>query len=92
MKKNYRYRQLTCRNNGDKRSEFITGAVLADTIRGYMDTMKIENGLSGLGYTKDDVPALVRGTLPQQRLTKLAPRPQTEEDLTHLFLDSMTVY
>lgn len=41
------------------------GLILADTIRGYMDRLRIENGLAGLGFTVDDVPQLVRGTLPQ---------------------------
>lgn len=43
----------------------MTGLALADVLREYMDDMKIDNGLTALGFTKEDIPALVRGTLPQ---------------------------
>lgn len=43
----------------------FVGAILADTLREYMQMMKVENGLSALGYTASDIPALVQGTLPQ---------------------------
>lgn len=43
------------------------------------------NGLSELGYSKADLPALVKGAWPQQRLLKNAPVQVTEKDLGHLF-------
>jgi hydroxyacid-oxoacid transhydrogenase len=50
------------------------------------------NGLSAVGFTPDDVDALVKGTLPQHRVTKLSPRPAGEAELRQLFLDSMTCW
>ena len=41
------------------------GKILADVIREYMYIMKIENGLKELGFRKEDIPTLVRDTLPQ---------------------------
>ena len=41
------------------------GKILSDVVRGIMDTMKVPNGLEALGYTKDDIPGLVGGALPQ---------------------------
>lgn len=57
-----------------------------------MYDLKVENGLTALGFERSDIPALVEGTLPQERITKLAPRAQTKEDLTGLFENSMTIY
>jgi len=68
------------------------GLVLADAVREIMVTMKVDNGLNSLGYSTSDIPALVKGTLPQHRVTRLAPREQSEEDLAGLFENSMTVY
>jgi len=41
------------------------GQILADTVKEYMRIMKIENGLTELGFKKEDIPTLVQGTLPQ---------------------------
>ena len=68
------------------------GAILADVMREIMDTMKIEDGLSALGYSSEDVPALVEGALPQDRVNKLAPRYPLRDDLTKLYIDAMKAY
>ncbi|CAK1601781.1 unnamed protein product [Parnassius mnemosyne] len=75
---------------GKKRED--AGKVLSDTILMFMDRMKIENGLSAIGYTTQDIPQLVRGALPQHRLLKIAPVPQSEEDLSKILEDSLTLY
>ena len=65
------------------------GEVLANRIIEIMKRLNIPNGLSALGFTNDDIPALVKGALPQHRVLKLAPLPVTEEVLTKLFTDAM---
>lgn len=57
-----------------------------------MQRLKIPNGLSAVGYTRDDVPAMVEATLPQHRVTKLSPRPAGAAELTELFEDSLVVW
>ena len=68
------------------------GDVLADAIIDLMRKVEMPNGLAAVGYGPDDVDALVEGTLPQHRVTKLSPRPAGAEDLKQLFLDSMTLW
>lgn len=68
------------------------GKVLADTVREYMQKARIENGLKELGFNSSDIPALVEGTLPQERITKMAPRAQTKEDLAKIFENTMVSY
>jgi hydroxyacid-oxoacid transhydrogenase len=65
------------------------GKILADRITWYMQRLKMPNGLKAIGYSSSDVPALVEGTLPQHRVTKLSPRPASPDDLAALFEDAM---
>ncbi len=68
------------------------GEVLASAIVDLMRRAGIPNGLRAVGYGPDDVPALVAGTMPQHRVTKLCPRPFDEADLERLFGESMTCW
>ena len=65
------------------------GDLLASRIIEFMQRLKVPNGLSEVGYTSDDIPALVEGTLPQHRVTKLSPKPAQREDLAAMFEDAM---
>jgi hydroxyacid-oxoacid transhydrogenase len=68
------------------------GKVLADRITYFMQRLNVPNGLKALGYTTEDIPALVEGTMPQHRVTKLAPRQPSPEELARLFEDAMTAW
>jgi hydroxyacid-oxoacid transhydrogenase len=65
------------------------GKIVADCIIAFMQELEMPNGLSAVGYTRDDIPALVEGTLPQHRVTKLSPKPVGPEELSKLFEDAM---
>ena len=65
------------------------GEILADAIIELMRQVNMPNGLAAVGFESDDIPALVEGTLPQHRVTKLSPRPAEPDDLTALFQDAM---
>ncbi len=68
------------------------GEVLAERVIHFMRTLGVPNGLSAVGYGERDIPALVEGTLPQHRVTKLSPRPAEADDLADLFRASLTVW
>ncbi len=65
------------------------GAILADRILWFMQRLNVPGGLKAIGYSSADIPALVEGTLLQQRLTKLSPRPAGAEELAGIFEDAM---
>jgi hydroxyacid-oxoacid transhydrogenase len=55
-----------------------------------MRDIGIPNGIGGVGYTEDDIPDLVPGTMKQQRLLATCPRPVTEDDIADIFAKSVT--
>ena len=65
------------------------GHWLADEIRFLMEDLEVPFGLKTFGYTEDDIPSLVQGTLPQHRVTKLSPRPVDEAELVQLFYSAL---
>ena len=68
------------------------GEILADQLVQLMHDLHMPNGLRALGYGSDDIPALVQGTLPQHRVTKLSPRPAGPEELAGIFERSMSIW
>lgn len=54
-----------------------------------MRDVGLPNGIGAVGYTEADVPALVEGSLKQQRLLATSPREVHAEDLERIFLRSM---
>jgi alcohol dehydrogenase class IV len=58
-------------------------------LRQIMDDVGIPSGLAAVGYTEDDVPDLVAGSLAQQRLQALAPVSLTPDDLAATFRESL---
>ncbi|HUG70767.1 MAG TPA: hydroxyacid-oxoacid transhydrogenase [Pirellulaceae bacterium] len=68
------------------------GTILADRVTYFMRALAMPNGLAAVGYTVADIPALVAGTLPQHRVTKLSPIPAEGTELTRLFEQSMTIW
>jgi hydroxyacid-oxoacid transhydrogenase len=68
------------------------GRILADRIIWFMARLGVPNGLKAVGYSTADIPALVEGTLPQHRVTKLSPRPAGPDELAALFEDAMVAW
>ena len=62
---------------------------LPDVLRALMRDVDAPSGVAELGYSEDDVPALVEGALKQQRLLVVAPKEAGEDDLSHIINASM---
>ena len=62
---------------------------LAGAVEALMKRAKVPVGLRAVGYTKDDVAALTKGTIVQKRLLSNAPRDVGEDELRALFAEAM---
>ncbi len=68
------------------------GEILAGELIRIMKRVGMPSGLAAVGFTAADIPALVEGTLPQHRVTKLSPRPASAEDLAAMFRSAMAYW
>ena len=78
--------------SGSQRRAADAGEILADRITWFMQRLHVPNGLRALGYSTADIPALVEGTIPQHRVTKLSPRPAGPEDYAGLFEQALVAW
>jgi alcohol dehydrogenase class IV len=68
------------------------GEVLANHLQGMMRDAGIPNGVGGVGFGEDDLPALAAGTIVQARLVENAPLAVTEQDLVALFRSALSCW
>lgn len=68
------------------------GRVLAERIVWFMHRLGVPNGLRAIGYSADDIPALVEGAILQRRLTALSPREARPDDLAAMFEDALVAW
>ena len=68
------------------------GSILADQILGMMRETGIPNGLSGVGYSMDDLDALTDRSYAQKRLIDNGPMPISRDELKELFRNAMSYW
>lgn len=64
---------------------------LPTVLTALMRDVGIPDGIGGVGYGEDDVPALVEGAMAQQRLLATSPRTVTPNDLAGIFTRSVSL-
>jgi hydroxyacid-oxoacid transhydrogenase len=68
------------------------GRILADRVLHFVQALLMPRGLKEIGYGLSDLPALVDGTLAQQRLIGLSPRHAGVDVVARLFEESMVLW
>ena len=59
---------------------------------GLMRDIGMPNGIAAVGYTSADIPALVEGTMRQQRLLATSPKAVTADDIAGIFARSLELW
>ena len=77
-------RDVNVTRDGDE-----AGAIFADAIRMFFDTLGVPQGLESVGFSSDDVDALTQGTLPQKRVLDCSPINPTENVLREIIEKSL---
>jgi len=65
------------------------GEVVAGRIVELMKATAMPNGIAGVGYATEDIPALTEGAYPQRRLFDNAPRAISRDDLAELYRSAL---
>ena len=65
---------------------------LPSVLTALMKDIGIPAGIGAVGYDESDIPALVEGTMKQQRLLATAPREVTEDDVAAIFRSSLSLW
>ena len=73
----------------DDADKKLAGDILAQSFLDLMRQTGLPNGLSELGYTEADIPALARGAFAQQRPLVMAPCNVSENDLKEIYGNAM---
>jgi alcohol dehydrogenase class IV len=73
----------------DRAAALLGGESLPDVLLALMEDLGVPTGIGALGYSEDDIDALVEGALAQQRLLAVAPREVTADDLAAILRDSL---
>lgn len=87
-----RHREAAVLLGGEAPPDRLPGEALASAVIDLMRAIAIPNGLSGVGYDRGDIPALVDGTIPQQRLLGNAPCELPAPTLTALFEGALSYW
>jgi hydroxyacid-oxoacid transhydrogenase len=66
--------------------------LLPTVVLDLMRDIGIPDGIAAVGYSESDIPALVDGSVKQQRLLGMSPRPVTDDDLAGIFRRSLSLW